>query len=70
MARKLTGPLGKMSTESNGTIKYSDSWNNPIKLDGATNSLEPIRSAVMSTKYKPSLHETNRMESLRGSKVS
>lgn len=70
MARKETGPIGRMGTDSNGTITYPDTPKNNIDFSGMTNGVEHMRASVMGAKYQPTGAATNNMESLRGSKYS
>lgn len=70
MAKKETGPIGKMGTDSNGTILYSESPKIDVSFSGMTNGVEHMRARIMSTKYRPAGSPTDNMESLRGSKYS
>lgn len=70
MAKKETGPIGRMGTESNGTVSYASKPAITVDFSGMTNGVSHMREVIMRTKLNPISTMNSNMESLRGSKVS
>lgn len=69
MVKKETGPVGRMGTDSNGTVSYPGKANTSVDFSGMTNGVSHMREIIMRTKLNPEGGMNSNMESLRGSKV-